>query len=131
MPIMIVNFKTLILIMILFILVYIAAIISVTGYILIFGTRVLEVEDIVDFKANEVRNGENIYVEISGFSFNSFPHTYRFSTQKKDPEILVQIHEISTKRNPEGIFTYVVKIDKDVDRITFGRNKEVIWTRKK
>ena len=96
------------------------------------GIILIEKDMITGFKTNEIYTNKFDYIEISGL-IGSSSHNYKKIDIIIEDDIMkiIMYGELSLlNKNGSGSFNINIPIDKNINRIFFGNNNEIIWERK-
>ena len=77
----------------------------------------------------ESRDGEEVTLDISGFSVNSSLAVEDIETIHEGDEITVLVNLVLAGKDRTGDFSYIVSVGPDVQRVLFGTRQRVIWSR--
>lgn len=94
------------------------------------GDRILSLEDVFNFQAEELVRNNRDYLIISGEYMDSSLRIKNVKEEENNGEIIVRV---STELIGEGdaSFIHIVEIDDSINRVFFGEKEEVIWKRTK
>ena len=92
--------------------------------------QILEFDNIAGYRL-DVDPKTGVPSRISGFCFRSMYCVSSISTETNgdDVTVLVQI-EICRKKGQSGGFSYPLRLADSIERLTFGRKRNVLWMRK-
>ena len=95
-------------------------------------TITIEKSMIYPLKINEIYGNEQDYIEISGLiNASSFNYKSIKIANENRTKIILMYGELSTiNRNGSGSFNIIVPIEKNINKVIFGNDNEIIWERK-
>jgi hypothetical protein len=79
----------------------------------------------------EIRDSGSPTVRVSGSSGHSALSVKNISTKKDGSSVVVLVHLFLARRGTTGDFKYDVVLPDSVNEIRFGKDKAVIWQRRK
>jgi hypothetical protein len=89
-------------------------------------------KSILGFKTNEIYENELNYIEISGLIGHSSYNYKNVDIGIENENIVILMYgELSNKnKSGSGSFNVLIPIEKTVNKILFGNEREIIWERK-
>jgi hypothetical protein len=91
---------------------------------------ILEYENVASFKVVETNYGSSTNFEISGLCTNSSMNVDKVNYEQNNDTLNVIVFQIlMRKEGAPGNFNEKININKQVNVITFGKNKKVVWKR--
>jgi hypothetical protein len=90
---------------------------------------ILEFQDVNDFKIEKIRDSDGEIILVSGFAFHSSLACDKLILNDTGTEINAQIVLVPVQKGKTGDFNYKVRISEKTEKITFGKNRHVIWKR--
>lgn len=90
---------------------------------------ILERSDIQYFKVNETLEDGLVHLEISGLAFHSSMAVKEVTTKVDGKTLCMLVHLVPARKGLSGNFKYNLSIKSDIDRVSFGNSKAIIWRR--
>lgn len=88
---------------------------------------ILEKEYVCNLKAEQIRENGDEYLIVSGLCGHSAYGINDVEIKKQNNRVIIIIR---VAQGLNGNFTAKIKLDKDVNEVSLGNNRGVIWTRK-
>jgi hypothetical protein len=92
-------------------------------------TTLLKYKDVQFFKIRETQSMPVVSLEISGLAFHSSLAVEKIETKTEDKSLVVLIYLTLAGRGLSGSFTSNFDIPENVDSVTFGPDRHLIWKR--
>ncbi|MDD4616864.1 MAG: hypothetical protein PHW76_07130 [Alphaproteobacteria bacterium] len=110
----------------------VAAILLAVGIgLLLPETNILEVQDTVKFKVEQIGTFP-VKLKLSGLGSKKFLSVKKISEERSGNSIQVLVRLKSTEdEGAHGDFDYTCSVPNDINSVTFGKDKIVVWDREK
>jgi len=103
---------------------------TVTYRLYIVGhDRMLEPNDLVMFKVEEIPGAHPTQLRISGGTSSSAESIYKITTKTKGPTMVVMVHAGIARKGTSGDIKYELSVPDSVSGVRFGRSSTLIWKR--
>lgn len=96
-----------------------------SGY---YGEQALKLEHVQFFNVRQTQPGE---LRISGIAVHSSLSVQRIESVLGGREIQVRVVLVPAKKGLSGSFAYVAVLNDTVEKVTFGDEHTLIWTRER
>lgn len=91
---------------------------------------ILEFKDVQFFKLDTISTTENQdELKLSGLAFHSALCVREIKQKKYSNEVQIIVYLSRCKKELSGRFEYFITISKNVEKVTFGNNRAVVWNR--
>lgn len=92
--------------------------------------NILELKEVQFFKLDTISTTETQdELKISGLAFHSSLCVSEIKPKKYSNEVQIIVCLSRCKKGLSGRFEYLITIPKDVEKVTFGNNRAVVWNR--
>jgi hypothetical protein len=93
------------------------------------GGMVLEKRDVQFFKVNETIESGLVHLEISGLAFHSSMAVEKITMSTEGKSISILVYLVAAKKGLSGNFKYNLSVPSNIDLVSFGSTRTVIWNR--
>lgn len=90
---------------------------------------ILELRDVISFKAEPQLYQDDISLKVSGLAFHSALGVVGYKTERVSQVLWLRIELALVKPGVSGSFEYLLPVGQDINEIRFGNEGKVIWIR--
>lgn len=91
----------------------------------------LEAEDVQFFKVSAYDSGDLLMLHVSGLAFHSALVVNALEEIKENDSLHLLISLAPAKKGLSGSFDYTIEVPHEINFVTFGDKRKVIWERKR
>lgn len=91
----------------------------------------LEAEDVQFFKVSAYDSGDRLMLRVSGLAFHSALAVNALEEIKENDSLHLLVSLVPAKKGLSGSFDYTIEVPREINFVTFGDERKVVWERKR